>query len=156
MDETTAACVACRATRGEITAPGGPLYDDGLWRLEHTFEPFPMVGWLVLKPVRHVEQVADLTPDEAAALGPLLRCVAQAMNATLAPAKVYVALFAEAVAHLHIHLIPRAPGLPEAYRGPGAFELLSAAEHSGANQGELAAAQRVALAIKERLAAATD
>lgn len=153
MDETMATCVACRATRGEIVAPGGALYDDGLWRLEHTFEPLPMVGWLVLKPLRHVENVADLTPDEAAALGPLLRRIVAAMNETVSPAKVYAALFAEAVAHLHIHLIPRAPGLSDALRGPNVFQLLSAASRSGANQGDSAEARRVALAIKQRLEA---
>ena len=52
MEPETADCVGCQANRGEIVAPGGALYDDGLWRLEHTFEPFPMVGWLILKPLR--------------------------------------------------------------------------------------------------------
>jgi diadenosine tetraphosphate (Ap4A) HIT family hydrolase len=148
-------CVACRANRGEIVAPGAALYDDGLWRLEHTFEPIPMVGWLVLKPIRHVETLADLSSEEAALLGPLLQRITQAMNETLAPAKVYAALFAEAVAHLHIHLIPRAADLPEMYRGPGAFALLSEAAHSGANLGDVREAQRVALAIKARLAQAS-
>lgn len=151
MNPTESTCLACRATRGEIIAPGGALYDDGLWRLEHTFEPIPMVGWLVLKPRRHVESLAELTPDEAEALGPLLRRIAQTMDATLAPARVYAALYAEAVAHLHIHLIPRAPDLPEEYRGPDIFQLLSAAASSGTNQGELAEAVRVAEAIKQRL-----
>lgn len=151
MDSTTATCVACRANRGAIVAPGGALYDDGLWRLEHTFEPIPMVGWLVLKPIRHVESLADLTADEAAALGPLLQRITRAMRETLAPAKVYAALFAESVAHLHIHLIPRAADLPEERRGPDVFALLSAAGHSGQNQGDVDEARRVALAIKARL-----
>lgn len=155
MDESQATCVACRATRGEIVAPGGALYDDGMWRLEHTFEPIPMVGWLVLKPLRHLESLADLTPDEAAALGPLLRRITEALDEVLAPAKVYAVLFAEAVAHLHIHLIPRAPDLPEEYRGPGVFQLLSAASRSGTNQGDLAEAQRVAREVKGRLATPT-
>lgn len=151
MQTKTAECVACRANRGEIVAPGAALYDDGLWRLEHTFEPIPMVGWLVLKPLRHVESLADLTAEEAAALGPLLRRITQAMNATLTPAKVYAALFAEAVAHLHIHLIPRAADLPESARGPDIFALLSQAAHTGENQGDVDEARRVALAIKQRL-----
>ncbi len=152
MDTKTSVCVACRANRGEIVAPGAALYDDGLWRLEHTFEPIPMVGWLVLKPLRHVESLADLTAEEAAALGPLLRRISQAMNETLAPAKVYAALFAEAVAHLHIHLIPRAADLPEASRGPDVFTLLSQAAHTGKNLGDVDEARHVALAIKQRLA----
>jgi diadenosine tetraphosphate (Ap4A) HIT family hydrolase len=156
MDSPTAPrldCVACRANRDEIVAPGGALYDDGLWRLEHTFEPIPMVGWLVLKPIRHVESLADLSAEEATALGPLLRRITQAMTATLSPAKVYAALYAEAVAHIHIHLIPRAADLPEERRGPDVFALLSAAGSSGQNQGDPDAARRVALAIKGRLSA---
>ena len=156
MEHVERDCVACRATRGEIVAPGGALYDDGLWRLEHTFEPIPLVGWLILKPLRHVESLADLTSDEAAALGPLLRRITQAMDATLAPAKVYAALFAEAVAHLHIHLIARPPNLPTPYWGPGAFALLSEAAQTGVNQGDVAEAERVALAIRARLSASGD
>ena len=153
MNSSTATCVACRANRDEIVAPGGALYDDGLWRLEHTFEPMPMVGWLVLKPIRHVESLADLTAEEAAALGPLLRRITRAMTATLAPARVYAALFAESVPHMHIHLIPRAADLPEELRGPDVFALLNAAARSGQNLGDLDEARRVALAIKARLAA---
>ncbi len=152
MNPATPDCVACRANRGEIVAPGGALYDDGLWRLEHTFEPIPMVGWLVLKPLRHVENLADLSSAEAAALGPLLQRITHAMNETLTPAKVYAALFAEAVAHLHIHLIPRASDLPERYRGPDAFALLSEAAHTGKNLGDVSEARRVALAIGACLA----
>lgn len=153
MEPTLPGCVACRANRNEIVTPGGPLYDDGLWRLEHTFEPIPMVGWLVLKPLRHVEHLADLTPQEAATLGPLLQRTAQALRETLAPAKVYCVLLAEAVTHLHIHLIPRAPDLPADLRGPDVFALLSKATHSGLNQGDVAEAERAALAVKALLAA---
>lgn len=152
MELETADCVGCQANRGEIVAPGGALYDDGLWRLEHTFEPFPMVGWLILKPLRHVESLADLTPDEAAALGPLLRRITAAMTETLAPARVYAALFAESVAHVHIHLIPRAPDLPQTQYGPHIFDLLGTALDSGQSQGDFKRAREVALAIKARLA----
>jgi diadenosine tetraphosphate (Ap4A) HIT family hydrolase len=151
MEEPRPDCVSCQANSGALLAPGGVLYDDGLWRLEHAFEPIPMVGWLVLKPLRHVESLADLTSEEAAALGMLLRRIARAMDDTLAPARVYTVLFAEAVAHLHLHLIPRAPDLPQTYRGPGAFALLSEAYRSGRNLGDVAEAQRVAHAIKARL-----
>lgn len=153
MEPETAECVGCQANRDEILAPGGALYDDGLWRLEHTFEPFPMVGWLILKPLRHVESLADLTPDEAAALGPLLRRITAAMMATLALARVYAALYAESVPHVHIHLIPRAPDLPEALYGPHIFDLLEAAFASGQSNGDPERATEVALAIKARLAA---
>ena len=28
-------CGTCRANRGEFPTPGGVIYQDGLWRLEH-------------------------------------------------------------------------------------------------------------------------
>jgi diadenosine tetraphosphate (Ap4A) HIT family hydrolase len=149
-----AECVACRANRGEVTAPGGALHDDGLWRLEHAFEPFPLPGWLILKPLRHVESLAALTLEEAAALGPLLRRVTAALEAELSPARVYAALFAEAVAHVHFHLIPRAPDLARALHGPRVFELMKAAAgERRSNGGDPERARAVALAVKARLAA---
>lgn len=151
MEQPRPDCMACQANSGAILSPGGVLYDDGLWRLEHAFEPIPMVAWLVLKPLRHVESLADLTSEEAAALGMVLRRIARAIDDTLAPARVYTALFAEAVAHLHLHLIPRAPDLPQNYRGPGAFALLGEAHRTGRNLGDVAEAQRVARAIKASL-----
>jgi hypothetical protein len=49
MGQVDPICVACQATRGEVPTPGGVIYQDRLWRLEHAFEPIPMVGWLILK-----------------------------------------------------------------------------------------------------------
>ena len=149
------ACVTCRANRGEIAAPGGVIYQDAHWRLEHTFEPIPMVGWLVLKPLRHVEMIADLTPDEAAALGTLLRRAAGAMRDVLNPVKVYVSLYAEAenAAHIHFHLIPRHDDLAEDRLGPWVFHFLAEAHRERRNLGDVEAAGRAAGAIRARLQA---
>lgn len=150
---TIDACVTCRANRGEIPAPGGVIYEDALWRLEHTFEPIPMVGWLVLKPLRHIESIADLTLDEAAELGPLLRRVTGAMTDVLKPVKVYVSLYAEAenAAHIHIHVIPRHEGLAEERRGPWVFHFLAEAHRERRNLGDVDAAGQAANAIRARL-----
>jgi diadenosine tetraphosphate (Ap4A) HIT family hydrolase len=111
-------CLTCRANRGELVTPGGVIYQDALWRLEHSLESIPMVGWLILKPLRHVEAFAGLTPNEAASLGPLARRITRAMTEVLAPARVYVCLYAEAVSHVHFHLIPRYHETPQVHRGP--------------------------------------
>lgn len=147
------ACVTCRANRGELPAPGGVIYEDAFWRLEHTFEPIPMVGWLVLKPLRHIESVADLTPDEAAGLGPLMQRTAAAMTDILKAVKVYVSLYAEAenAAHIHVHPIPRADGHPADRLGPGVFHFLAEAHREGRNLGDIEAAARAADAIRARL-----
>lgn len=149
-------CGTCRANRGELPTPGGVIHQDALWRVEHAFEPIPMVGWLVLKPMRHVEALADLTPDEAASFGPLLRCITAGMTQVLSPIKIYVCLFAEAAnfAHIHFHLIPRFADTPPERHGPGVFDYLREAVAQGRNTDDVAAAEQAATAIRERITAA--
>ena len=83
-------------------------------------------GWLVLVPRRHTVALDDLTADEAADLGPLLRAVSSALRDVVRCRKTYVALFAEAEGfqHIHFHIIPRQPGLEADLRGPRVFGLL--------------------------------
>jgi diadenosine tetraphosphate (Ap4A) HIT family hydrolase len=57
---------------GEVELPGGCIRETGSWRVEHCLGPLG-VGTLIVKPKRHLLHVADLNPDEAAELGPLLR-----------------------------------------------------------------------------------
>jgi diadenosine tetraphosphate (Ap4A) HIT family hydrolase len=146
-------CGTCRANRGEIPTPGGVIYQDELWRLEHTFEPIPLVGWLVLKSLRHIEVFADFTDDEAATLGPLIRRTTAAMLEALQPTKVYVCQFSEAegFAHLHFHLIPRFADTPAELRGPHVFDLLRQATEQRRNLADLAEAAKAADAIRDVL-----
>lgn len=134
-------------------APGGVIYDDGSWRLEHILEPIPMVGWLVLKPLRHVETIAGLTMDEATAFGQLSKHIVEAMEMALDPAKVYLCMFAEAenFAHIHFHFIPRFEDTPTERRGPKSFDYLRDASVQGRNMGDIMELDRVVSAIRERL-----
>ena len=61
-------CGTCKGVRNELGAPGGVIYEDRLWHLDHIVRPLPMAGWLILKPKRHVESVAKLTDAESRAL----------------------------------------------------------------------------------------
>jgi len=83
-------------------------------------------GWLVLVVRRHVNTLAELTDEEAADLGPLVRDVSKALQATTGCAKTYIAQFAEHPQHphVHVHLIPRSSDLADAQRGPGIFSRL--------------------------------
>lgn len=116
-------CGTCKANRGELAAPGGVIYADALWRVEHRLEPLQIAGWLIAKPLRHVTAFADLTEAEAAAFGPLVRRVMSALANVVGPAKVYLLLLAEQerFEHIHFHLIPRAHDLPEQFHGPEIF-----------------------------------
>jgi diadenosine tetraphosphate (Ap4A) HIT family hydrolase len=74
----------------------------------------------------HTVALDDLTADEAADLGPLLKAVSSALRDVVRCRKTYVALFAEAEGfqHIHFHIIPRQPGLEADLRGPRVFGLL--------------------------------
>jgi diadenosine tetraphosphate (Ap4A) HIT family hydrolase len=147
-----AACLTCRLNSGELPAPGGVIHQDTLWQLQHV-QPVALVGWLVLKPLRHVEAFADLTPEEAATFGPLTRRITRAMTEVLQPVKIYLNLYAEAAgfAHLHVHLIPRYAGTPPERRGPGIFEYLRESKSGGQGRGAIADAERAAKAIRQAL-----
>ncbi len=126
-------CLTCAANRGELKAPGGVIYEDEMWRIEHILAPIPMAGWLIAKPRRHVTSFAELTPREAAAFGPLMHRTTGALQRLLDAEKVYLCLFSEAegFVHIHIHVIPAARGLPAERRGPAVFDLIGEAKRNG-------------------------
>lgn len=73
--------------------------------MEHCVGPLG-VGTLIVKPERHVEHVADLTPEEARELGPVLRQAAAVVTALCSPEQVYTCLWSHAGAHpAHVHWV---------------------------------------------------
>jgi diadenosine tetraphosphate (Ap4A) HIT family hydrolase len=95
------------------------------WRVAHAFGT-ALPGWLVVLPHRHVLTLDEITAEEAAELGLLLRAVTRALREVTGCEKTYVALFAEAEGfeHLHFHVIPRGNAFDPALRGPRVFQLL--------------------------------
>lgn len=106
-------CLACDVLAGKVTPPGGVIYDDRFWRVDHSTSPVVLPGFLILKPRRHVEHIALLTAEEMAAFGPLLRNTCRALAHVLHPAKIYASSFGEAVSHVHFYILPRYPRTPE-------------------------------------------
>ena len=133
MSPSDVECKTCKANRSELVAPGGVIHADELWQVEHMLEPLPMAGWLIVKPLRHVTAFADLTDDEAATFGPLVRRVMAALQRVTGAEKVYLCLFAEAsgFVHLHFHLIPAMREWTREQRGPAVFELIGDAMRRG-------------------------
>jgi diadenosine tetraphosphate (Ap4A) HIT family hydrolase len=107
-----APCTICEQVAGRITAPGGPIYDDGLWLVSHHTGPHTDPGELIIKVRRHCETLADLTAAEAAALGPILRAGVAAIERLIRPERTYVASYNESVRHVHFFLLPRTRALP--------------------------------------------
>src|SRR5436190_1472537 len=104
MDE----CLACEIVSGRLPVPGGELHQTDSWIVDHSIGPLG-VGTLIVKPKRHVVHVADLSDDEAAELGPLLRDAARVSTALTDPEQVYVSLWSHAggvPGHIHFVVQP--------------------------------------------------
>ena len=144
-----ASCGTCKGVRNELGAPGGVIYEDRLWHLDHIAPPIPMAGWLILKPKRHVESVAKLTPAEARTFGPLVTRAAAALERATGVKKVYVGLFGEAkdFPHVHVHLIPRPLDLSDDLRGPLIFGLM----RTDVDRAPLKDAERIAARVRTAL-----
>ena len=121
-------CLPCRNNVLEPAAlpPRERVYDDGLWRVAHSFNS-TLPGWMVVIARRHISSLAETTPEEAAALGPLLRDLSAALGQVVGAQKCYVLFLAEAegFGHVHIHVVPRHADLPADRRGVQIFGYLS-------------------------------
>ena len=112
---TPSGCTACAEIAGERSAPGGIIFDDGLWFVSHHTGPYTDPGELIAKTRRHCESLSDLTVAEAAALGPLLRACVGAITHVVNPERIYAVSFNERVRHVHFLLLPRTAAMPRGH-----------------------------------------
>jgi diadenosine tetraphosphate (Ap4A) HIT family hydrolase len=108
-------CPACAEIAGEVMPPGGIIWDDGLWFVSHHTGGYADPGELIVKTRRHCESLAELTPPEAAALGPILRSAVQALDRVVSAERVYAVSFNERIRHLHFLLLPRTAQMPRGH-----------------------------------------
>ena len=100
-------CVTCDSIAAG-NAPGGCIHESADWYVDHCIGPLG-VGTLIVKPKRHVIHVADLTAEEAAELGPLLRQTSALVTELVQPEQVYVTLWSHAggvPGHIHFVVQP--------------------------------------------------
>jgi hemoglobin len=112
-------CLACDLAHGRAPLPGGLVVETESWRVEHCVGPLG-VGTLLVKPVRHVESVGDLSVEESAELGPLLTRVAGVVQQLVEPEQVYVCLWSHAgraAGHVHFVVQPATTAAIEAHGG---------------------------------------
>jgi diadenosine tetraphosphate (Ap4A) HIT family hydrolase len=137
-----------RRERGDAP-PWDDIHRTDNWTLVHAIGT-SLDGWLVLVTRRHVETIAELTDDEVAELGPLVRRVSRALHEVVGCYKTYVVQFADHpdFNHVHVHVVPRVKGIRDDLRGPHIFELLgvdAADEVPESRRDEIAHALRQAL-----------
>jgi len=108
-------CIGCDVIAGRIKPPGGVICQDTHWMATHALPSpeVPLRGLLVLQPKRHVEELSELTPQEAIALGPLLRRLSSAMQQALRPERIYACSLGEGIKHVHFLLLPRGETMPQ-------------------------------------------
>jgi diadenosine tetraphosphate (Ap4A) HIT family hydrolase len=100
-----AACLACDLLTGAQPLPGGRIHQTPHWVVEHCVGPLG-IGTLVVKPIRHVLRVAELSDEESAELGPLLHRTAAAVTELFQRDQVYVCLWSHShVTPGHIHFV---------------------------------------------------
>lgn len=105
------------------------IYRTPFWDVVHSYNT-ALPGWLVLVARRHSEAIAELTEEEAAELGVLLRRVSLALKEITGCLKTYVIQFAEAAEHphVHFHIIPRMADQPEDRHSTKIFGYLNVPE----------------------------
>lgn len=108
------------------------------WDLVHSYNT-ALPGWLVLVTRRHIAAIDELTEPESIELGKLLRQTSIALKQVTGCAKTYVAQFAEAAEHphVHFHVVPRLADQPEDRRGPKIFEYLGAHEDERVSESQM-------------------
>jgi diadenosine tetraphosphate (Ap4A) HIT family hydrolase len=100
---------------GEISAPGGTVFDNGLWFVSHHTGLYTDPGELIVKTRRHCESLAELTREEAESLGPLLQSAIQALERVVVAERIYAVSFNERIRHVHFLLLPRTRDMPRGH-----------------------------------------
>jgi diadenosine tetraphosphate (Ap4A) HIT family hydrolase len=108
-------CSACAEVAGERAAPGGVIFDDGLWHVSHHTGAYTDPGELIVKSRRHCESLSELTEAEADALGGILRRAVGALEQVVDAERVYAMSFNERVRHVHFLLLPRTSDMPRGH-----------------------------------------
>lgn len=114
-------CFVCRKHRGDTDTPGGPIYEDELLYAGHADfrlgEQTSYLGYLMVEPKRHVSGLAELSDEEARALGLLVARLSRALQDGEGAEHVYAFVLGHSGPHLHVHLVARYPGAPREYWG---------------------------------------
>jgi diadenosine tetraphosphate (Ap4A) HIT family hydrolase len=113
--------MACQLIAGERELVGGRIFQSECWVVEHCIGTLG-VGTLILKPLRHIVALADMSEAEAADLGPLIRRATSIIRALTDADQVYACLWSHAgwtPGHIHFVLQPAWNALQSRYPGPG-------------------------------------
>jgi diadenosine tetraphosphate (Ap4A) HIT family hydrolase len=105
-------CARQREDRPHEGSVGGDVYTDDYWQAYHAPSAMASPGQLFLVARRHYLDFAEMTPDEAAGYGVVLRRLYAALKQATNVERVYAMITIEGVPHFHVWLIPRPVDAP--------------------------------------------
>ena len=107
-------CFLCRKHNGlEPAPPGGYIYEDEHWMVCHAPGKLGPLGTLFIESRRHFLDYAEMTDEESASLGNVMRKVYRALRLHTAAERIYQLTTMEGQPHYHSWLVPRRAEVPE-------------------------------------------
>jgi diadenosine tetraphosphate (Ap4A) HIT family hydrolase len=101
-------CFICRKHNGQEAAPpGGYIYEDEHWMVCHAPEKLGPLGTLFIESRRHFLDYAEMTDEESASLGSVMRKLYRALRLHTDAERIYQVTLMEGVPHFHSWLVPR-------------------------------------------------
>jgi diadenosine tetraphosphate (Ap4A) HIT family hydrolase len=125
-------CRSCRENGGAEVPAHGVVVKTDRWLVRHAPAPYGLAGWIVIQPIRHIAGPEYFNDEEARDFGPFLRHCQRVLKETTGALRMYNAVMAESVPHMHVHLVPRYEDMPLGLKGWSVFDV-----HRLAEAGEL-------------------
>lgn len=99
-------CFLCRKHIGqEVAPPGGYIYEDEHWMVCHAPGKLGPLGTLFIESRRHFLDYAEMTDEESASLGDVMKKIYHALKLHTGAERVYQVTLMEGVPHFHSWLV---------------------------------------------------
>ncbi len=107
-------CFICRKHNGQEAAPpGGYIYEDEHWLVCHAPAKIGPLGTLFIESKRHFLDYSEMTDQEAASLGNVLKKAYYALRINMEVERIYQLSTMEGQPHYHCWVVPRVKDIPE-------------------------------------------
>jgi len=101
-------CLLCRKHAGQEAAPpGGYIYEDEHWMICHAQPHMGPLGTLFIESRRHFLDYAEMTDEESASLGDVMKKIYHALKLHTGAERIYQVTLMEGIPHFHSWLVPR-------------------------------------------------
>lgn len=100
-------CFICRKHNGlEPAPPGGYIYKDEYWMVCHAPAKLGPLGTLFIESKRYFLDYAEMTDEESASLGDVMKKIYYALKLQTSAERIYQVTLIDGVPHFHSWLVP--------------------------------------------------